>query len=510
MNNVLIYNSHFLIVCLCFVLLFFTSNAYATNNNSSVELQSYFNCYRNTSRIEEEVTWKWQPNNYWIISMSGFYLHKSNFVKTFEQQNKEKRGKIIVNYQPKKYFNLEIINKIQEKQRENKYELLAYYETYSTQQTNELKGTYNPFTNLTLIGDYLQVKEHFVEKNKKQNNIGVQYKFKTSYEHQLGDFITFKLKSENISSKQEYYNRTELRKWNESNLQTKITYDNPKYNFELQTEVIREERRIKHFDISGDDKYLTYKDSYRLTDRLKGMLNYKWRRLEFECFLGRGSKYLDYGEKLSSSMPSNDHWLDVRNFKLRITFSFNNKAKLLFYNSMQLQSYFFEDAANHNDRDELVSSSLLQSTYKFNSNLRTVLILDVKESHSKYIKKEMSANNRINHFYTIKPILYYDISSNWELTQQFIWRANYTIYDFNSSINTLFLTQSIKTQVEFNSKILDLKFDYNYEQKLMGKYDIVFEASREQIEHNFLIETEYYPFSKNLSLGPGYEYRYTN
>ena len=64
--------------------------------------------------------------------------------------------------------------------------------------------------------------------------------------------------------------------------------------------------------------------------------------------------------------------------------------------------------------------------------------------------------------------------------------------------------------LKFSGERLNTDVKYSYEQKTSGKYETDFQQNIEQTEQSFKIETNYYPWTKQLSIGPGYQQRYVN
>ncbi len=107
-------------------------------------------------------------------------------------------------------------------------------------------------------------------------------------------------------------------------------------------------------------------------------------------------------------------------------FSFSGSAALLQYDT--------PDTVNTDDRDELLITISLREFRRFSNVLSATVTVEATAAHIVYLSRLKSANNNWNRIIRLTPEVLYQPSDRFRMFNAFEVQANYTVFDFESTI----------------------------------------------------------------------------
>jgi len=270
------------------------------------------------------------------------------------------------------------------------------------------------------------------------------------------------------------------------------------------------------YDYSSPDPMLSSssKNYLKKEDLLLGSLAYHpWRSLDLGCQMRRSKGKNDY-----PNQTINTQVLDSKSLEVRAQARPNAYSVLDFLQTFGLDSYDFPHPFNFNARDLGSGSTFFRASVQATNTTQLGMSLLVRQDHLVYVKAEMSANNRWIRSYQVTPRLSFTPLPGLLWTQSYILRADYNLYDFETSArnNNLLLRSaafqdSLRLGATGREDCLLLFFGgqiqsqgpYLYEaaSKRYGYY-----TSQENSRYSFGLQAVHVLFRNRLKLTPGYSY----
>ncbi len=117
-----------------------------------------------------------------------------------------------------------------------------------------------------------------------------------------------------------------------------------------------------------------------------------------------------------------------------VNHSFSDRDMFSFSGSVSLLQYDTPDTINTDDRDEVLYNIAVKQSRTFSDAFTASVEAEVTLAHLVYLSRDKSANNNWNRIFRLQPEFFYRPSSSFRMYNAFEISANYTVFDFESTV----------------------------------------------------------------------------